>query len=241
MRRSRPRVSFQNYTLITTDDGSRTLFCDAAGESYHSESGAVAEAEHVFVRLSAAPQRLQAGGGTLEILEVGFGTGLNFLLTANYAVADVALRYCAVESTPLPGEVFQEMGFKSIVDDPRLVDGVAKALAVVADRRRRSVTQEITPRVTLDLRVGDACGANFRAQQFDIVYHDAFSPAANPLLWEPRFLQQLFNTLRPGGCLVTYCVRSIVQRSLKEAGFAVEKHPGPVGGKREVLRAIKER
>lgn len=239
MTRTRPRAPFGHHTLITTDDGSRTLFSDTAGESYHSESGAVAEAEHVFVGLSGAARRLQRDGEVLDLLEIGFGTGLNFLLTACKAVGDVSLRYHAVESTPLPPEVFHELGFQSIVADGRLIDGVAGALSSVRSGEKRAVAVEITPHVRLHLHITDARAADLGVQQFGVVYHDAFSPSANPPLWEPTFLQQLFNALRPGGCLVTYCARSAVQRSLKEVGFRVEKHPGPPGGKREVLRAVR--
>ncbi len=73
----------------------------------------------------------------------------------------------------------------------------------------------------------------------DAVYFDAFSPQTSPELWTVEVFQAMYGLLKPRGRLVTYCVKRSVQDGLRQVGFDVCKTPGPSGGKREVLVAVK--
>lgn len=77
------------------------------------------------------------------------------------------------------------------------------------------------------------------AGPFDAIYFDPFAPEVDGQFWQADYLAKLFPLLRSGGTLVSYCVKSVVQRSLRNAGFAVRTVRGPAGGKREVLIATR--
>jgi tRNA U34 5-methylaminomethyl-2-thiouridine-forming methyltransferase MnmC len=96
---------------------------------------------------------------------------------------------------------------------------------------------------SLNLIIGDATAIDMPTDfprlksYFDAVYFDAFSPETNPCLWTESIMKQMFEILRPGGTLTSYCVKSVVRKTLQSVGFEVNRLPGPVGGKREVLKA----
>ena len=241
-----------------TDDGSRTLWNEQLDETYHSGCGAVLESLVVYLHNSAILARMSKSEPT-AVLEYGLGTGTAFLLTA--AVAELhraALRYRALELSVLPAAVFADLRFDDCKLD-RLDDASAARFGEVLHAAQRlipklaqwrsSLPEEvvegtyratITEHVELEVVVGDAC--NYRAgngDSFDAVYFDPFSPATNPLLWTREVYEVAMNSLRPGGALVSYCVKSAVRHDLEALGFAVHKLSGPVGGKREVLMAVK--
>src|ERR1700749_101538 len=96
--------------IVTTADGSNTIFNSEVGENYHSRHGALQESRHVFVESGlkyflASNKKVSSNGGDLEgvsILEVGFGTGLNFLLSADYCITgNIQLDYTGIEAYPL--------------------------------------------------------------------------------------------------------------------------------------------
>lgn len=227
---------------VATADGSATLYSPRYGQTYHSHHGAVTESAWVFVEGSGVGRRLRAGGA-VRVLEVGFGTGLNFLLTADLARgAGAPLRYRALERDPLPGGTIRRLGYDRHLKHPTLVDELvawldrSEAVGTAAEPRRLHVG---TPRCPCELvlDVGDATEADVGSGAFDAVYHDAFSPDANPELWAEPFLARLVAALAPGGALVTYTVKGTVRRALTALGLHVEKRPGPPGGKREMLWA----
>ena len=80
--------------------------------------------------------------------------------------------------------------------------------------------------------------AVFPPEKYNVIYFDAFSPEAQPELWNADIFTKLFATLKKGGVMTTYSCKGSVKRALKAAGFSIEKLPGPPG-KREFLRATK--
>ena len=80
--------------------------------------------------------------------------------------------------------------------------------------------------------------AAFPPEKYDVIYFDAFSPEAQAELWTTDIFTKLFATLKKGGVMTTYSCKGSVKRALKQAGFSIEKLPGPPG-KREFLRATK--
>lgn len=219
-----------------TRDGSATLYSARYAQPYASEHGALKEARSVFLAGSGVGERL-ARGETARVLEVGFGTGLNFFVTAAACLQNPAagLRYTALEHLLLDAPTVEELGYGPLVGG--VVEGYLRWRENLAEP---SGTQLFgAGRVQLELLVGEALAQPLPAEGFHAVYHDAFSPEVNPELWTEAFLERLVTTLLPGGALVSYCVQGAVRRRLAALGLAVTKRPGPPGGKREVLAAYK--
>lgn len=226
------------FAIQPTADGSETLFSAEYGQSYHSTFGALTESTHVFLTGTQAEGRLAAGQAT-RILEIGFGTGLNFFLTAARAQAGgAALNYTALEKALPPAERLAALNHGQLLPD---IAGLRHDFLAW-----RAALPELLPPgeyrwrpsdgLQLDVIAGDAAQADIPGPGFHAIYLDAFSPDANPELWTLPFLARLFARLRPGGWLATYSVKGEVRRNLAAAGFAVHKRPGPPG-KRHVLAA----
>lgn len=216
--------------LILTKDGSHTIAIPSMNVTYHSMHGAIQESLHVFIEAglkSMSPHsRLEA-----RIFEMGFGTGLNALLTL--AEADNMpwpVHYTAVELFPLEQGELQSLNYCEQLNRPEL-QPVFEDLHAAGWEKETQIKQNFT---LLKLR---SSLLNLPAlPPFDLVYFDAFAPAAQPELWTPEVFRILYDLLLPGGILVTYCSKGDVRRAMQSAGFQVEKIPGPPG-KREMVRA----
>ncbi|MBW6460934.1 MAG: tRNA (5-methylaminomethyl-2-thiouridine)(34)-methyltransferase MnmD [Bacteroidales bacterium] len=219
--------------LKITGDGSHTLFIPELNEHYHSHYGAVTESLHVFI--GAGYDHVKTGKNQINILEIGFGTGLNAYLTWLSAVKDnVQIRYFALEPHPLPVVICSDLHFPPYTDSKES----KKTFLLLHE----SPWEEWTP---LDdffalLKIQQTIQQYVSAGGFfDLVYFDAFGPDVQPDMWTAEVFKKMFAALKPGGTLVTYSTKGQVKRNLKEAGFGIEKLPGPFG-KREILRAIKQ-
>lgn len=220
--------------LQTTDDGSHTLFVPDLNEHYHSTHGALQESELVFIQngLHHIPECVKE----INVLEVGFGTGLNALLTVLESKKQRRkINYVAIEPEPVAEDILENLNYASIIGSTEAA-GYYKKIheagwvypAFLSDYFIISKIQAKLEEITL------------RDEQFHLVYFDAFGPDVQPELWTEKIFAQLHKCLKPDGILVTYSCKGIVKRALKAAGFAIEKLPGPAG-KREVLRAVKMR
>lgn len=219
--------------LVTTADGSQSLFLPALGEHYHSSHGALSESRHVFIAhgLGAAkPVRAR-----LQVLEIGFGSGLNALLTwSDCRRRGVAADYTALEPFPLLAGETARLNHADWLDDGDAHE-VFVNMHACAWRTPQSFGDSFTLRKLPDL-LQEFCPS----QAFDLIYFDAFSPQVQPELWTQGVFAKLFACTNRGGLLVTYCAKGEVRRQLRAAGFAVERLPGSPG-KREMTRAWKER
>lgn len=193
------------------------------------------ESRHVFLAAPSLAKRLHARS-VVRVLEIGFGSGLNFLLAADLALrAGAQLHYTALEIALPSGEQFLALEHAQWLDHPTLAERVAGSL--LANRRQGPHTRHLHHGgVQLDLYLQDATAADLGRHWHDVVFHDGFSPATCPSLWTDVFLSRCVQSLRAGGCLVTYCARGAVRRSLLATGAQVDRLPGPPG-KREMLRA----
>ena len=220
-----------------TQDGSRTLYSEHYAQTFHSDKGAVTESKHVFLQASGVAERLQRGERA-AVLEVGFGTGLNFFITADFALKNKApLHFVSLEQTLLPASTVKELGFERYLKAPVLERYLSFREGLPNRVEAGKYDLELGDGVGLELRVGDATEQTFSENTFDAVYQDAFSPDANPELWTDTFFDRLYRALKPGCVLTTYSVKGEVRRRLQRLGFTVEKRPGPPGGKREMLWA----
>jgi tRNA U34 5-methylaminomethyl-2-thiouridine-forming methyltransferase MnmC len=236
-------------TLIQTADGSKTLHSERYAQTFHSDKGAVTESKHVFLESSAVAPNLRIGESQ-QVLEIGFGTGLNFLLTADVALKHQAsLKYVALEQTLLPASTVQQLGYEEYLEKKEVLESHLQFRASLPDEVANGHYVFEYGTVRLELLIGEATtkildtnlfGVNKpSANLFDAIYQDAFSPDANPELWSEDFFATLYTSLKPKGKLTTYSVKGDVRRTLQKVGFAVEKRPGPPGGKREMLLAAK--
>lgn len=212
-----------------SDDGSTTLRVLDWDEPYHSKHGAIQESQHVFLK-----QGLHGfDGPEVRILEMGFGTGLNALLTFIYARKHgLKIRYTGLEAYPLKQEEWTKMNYLEQLSAEEF-QPVWQLMHTVASNKWASLDKDFEfYRAELDVR-------DFRSEpQYHLIYYDAFGPRVQPDLWTVPILEKMYAALLPEGRLVTYCSKGSVRRHMQEVGFRVEKLEGPPG-KREMLRAIK--
>lgn len=218
--------------LILTKDGSHTVAVPDMNVTYHSVHGAIQESMHVFIE--AGFKDLAAGLEQVHIFEMGFGTGLNALLTLIEAQQKaLPVSYTAVELFPLEQSELQTLNYCEQLNRP--------ALQPVFEQLHSSKWEEkvtIQPGFTLFKTRTDLLHFINLSNPFHLIYFDAFAPSAQPELWTPAIFQKMYELLLPGGRLVTYCSKGDVRRAMQTAGFRVEKIPGPPG-KREIVRAWK--
>lgn len=218
---------------IETEDGSNTLYSERFQQTYHSVHGASTETRHVFLQASGTARRLRNGIAT-SVLEIGFGLGLNFLLTADMAKScRVPLWYTAFEFDLISADQFDQLTYSSQLQHPQLCTVARNCISSTA-----SVHRERLDQIQLELFRQDVSSARLPPDHFDVLYLDAFSPASNPECWTEAAFQNYYLTLKPGGVLSTYSAQGTARRRMLAAGFTVEKQPGPPG-KREMLIAAK--
>lgn len=214
--------------LRLTADGLPTLYLPDLDVTFHSMNGSVQEARHVFIENGL--RFIASESKQVSILEVGFGTGLNALLTAQYAKENaIHVNYLGLEAYPVEEAIWKEISY---LDD--------RAAQVFYFQMMALPFGEIK-----------ACHAHFSltkvaahiqdyatTEKFDLIYYDAFGPKAQPEMWELAIFDKLYSLLNPGGALVTYCAQGQFKRNLKSLGMRVEGLPGPPG-KREMTRGVK--
>ncbi len=221
--------------LLKTDDGSYTLVYPDHQETYHSKFGALTESDQVYLRNSGVYQRL-ANLQPTAILEIGFGTGFNFVHTASHANSyNCPLSYTAYEIEPLNKNIALQVLNHNAPGNPDLCEFTADTISCITTNETE-VTASFNEQTSLRLIRADATSHKMPASSFDAIYLDAFSSKNNPLLWNTNFLKQLHAAARPESTLATYCVSGQFRKALTEAGFNWQKLPGPKG-KREVLIA----
>lgn len=216
--------------LKVTGDGSHTLFVPSLNEHYHSVFGAIQESKHIFI--DAGLKALPSGMTTIEILEVGFGTGLNALLTCLEAWnSNPKVRYSSVEKWPVSIGMSSLLNFPDQIDTPGARDVFEHIHAAPWDD-----CVEISNHFSLRKIHADLIDYQPEPARFNLVYFDAFGPDVQPEMWTEDVFAKMFSAMKSGGILVTYSTKGTVKRNLKGAGFTIEKLPGPPG-KREMLRA----
>ena len=209
-----------------TADGSATLYVEELDEHYHSVKGALTESEHIY-RDCAFLHR--SNGTPMRLLEIGFGTGLNAVVTAMVADADHPVHYISLEKYPVEAQLLTTLGYAKQVDNTLLQ-------AIHNAEWNKPVA--ITPYFTLEKRQADYL-ADPLPDSIDIVYFDAFAPEKQPEMWSEEAFTRLYNALAPQAVLTTYCAKGHIRRLLSSLGLTVERLAGPIGGKREILRASK--
>lgn len=214
--------------LKLTEDGSHTLFVPEIDECYHSTHGAIQESRHIFIEAGLK----QCSKSEIRILEIGFGTGLNAFLTFLEAEkSEKQIHYTTLEFFPVAVETALLLNYPKELapDKSQFFEKLHSA--------EWNVEIPVTPYFRLNKIETDFTGFVFK-DNFDVVYFDAFSPEKQPEMWSEALFEKIYAHCNSGAILTTYCAKGIVRRAILEAGFVVERLPGPPG-KREILRGLK--
>ena len=220
--------------IVKTGDGSTTIQITDWNEQYHSMHGAVQEAKHVFLKMGFDFwKELHPETTLLHILEIGFGTGLNALLTLIHAEKiQQNIHYEGVEAYPVLAEEIAQLNY--------LETAQAETYAAVFEKMHQTSweqTETITETFQLKKRK-QRFETITDVDQHDLIYFDAFGARVQPELWGASIFEKMYTALKTGGVLVTYAAKGSVRRAMQAVGFTVERLPGPPG-KREMLRAVK--
>jgi len=215
--------------IITTEDGSVTIYLPEMQETYHSKFGAIQEAYHVFIKngLDLVKDR------PISVLEIGFGTGLNAFITFLEAAGrGQDIHYTTVEAYPVSAEEAAQLNYVTQLN--------AAPYAEVFAHMHNSTWG-------VDVKLSDGFTLNKRQQRFeevndvnryDLIYFDAFGYPSQPDLWSEAIFNAMHAALKTNGILVTYACRTVIKKAMQQAGFTTQKLAGPPG-KREMLRAYK--
>lgn len=218
--------------LVTTADGSKTIYNSEVGENYHSRHGALQESRHVFLESGLQYFLEHNSASKVSILEVGLGTGLNFLLSADYCTdKQINLDHIGIEAYPLTDELISQTGYNQYISES-LWNSFIK-------RYPDSLKNPVKINPYCQLQTAHCQLINFtNNQQYDVIYFDAFASARQPEMWDEEAIAHTIQFLKNGGVFVTYAITGNLKRTLKGLGLKVEKAPG-APGKREMLRAVK--
>ena len=219
--------------LTQTADGSNTLYNQTIGEHYHSSHGALQESRHVFLEAGLKYNIEQRKAQEISILEVGSGTGLNFILSYAHCEAEnIKLSYTGIEAFPLSQETIQQTNYQEYV--PLTI------WQSFIDQYETTLTQKQVLSPLCELEIAHTTLADFKTEVlFDVLYFDAFSVQHQPEMWTNEMIAHACSFIKEGGTFVSYAITGNLKRAVKACGFTIEKLPG-APGKREMLRAVKE-
>lgn len=195
-------------------------------DPYFSLENGMHETRHVFLQGNALPERFVDG---FHIAELGFGTGLNFLVALQAFRAsgcEGVLRFTSFEAFP--------MGMDDLHTALTAFDGLPDDLTHAQQFPEHLSGDDFELRVI----VGDArTTLPLWSEQADAWFLDGFSPAKNPELWSPDLMAQVAAHTVAGGTAATYTAAGFVRRGLADAGFDVTRTQG-FGRKRHMTQAV---
>lgn len=225
--------SFEKRELIVSQDGSSSLYLPGLDETYHNRRGALTESEFIFIEKGLKNKALESSGSApIRVLEVGMGTGLNVLLTQRFADSTSKLvEMVTLEPYPLTPSEWEALNYGELLNMREEFNALHEASWEKAI--------ELSPFFTITKLKTRLETLDGYQNAFDVIYMDAFAPSRQSEIWSKDNLTILFNSLRDGGILVTYCAQGQFKRDLKEVGFMTEHPSGPLG-KKEMAIARKE-
>ena len=218
--------------IFITQDHSHSINIIGTNITYHSKYGAIRESKHIYIE--AALKQLLNKKSCINIFEMGFGTGLNALLTlAEAEDSSQKIYYETIEAFPLEKQIFEKLNYCEQLIRPDLKSSFLKL-------HNCEWQKEISVNPFFDFKKINTSFQNYIfSKHFDIIFYDAFAPGAQPELWTTEIFIKLFDALSQNALLVTYCSKGDTKRAMQAAGFVVQKLPGPLY-KREILRAVKK-
>ncbi len=217
--------------IITTKDGSQSLLNPELNETYHSIHGARQESLHVFIKNGLDFTVSHFAKRSVKILEIGFGTGLNALLTTQYAKENkVEIEYTTLEAFPVNESIWQQLNYAQ--------SEIERNIFYKLHHEPWDQWTEISPDFVLKKLNTTLQLVSLDHNYFDLIYFDAFAPNKQPEMWTVPMLQKTIESLVSNGVLVTYCAKGQLKRDLTSLGTTVEALQGPPG-KREMIRVMK--
>ena len=218
--------------IKTTLDGSKTLYISDLNECYHSHNGAIQEAEHVFIKNGLK----NVYDYEINILEMGFGTGLNALVTINeYLKNDKnhVFHYFTIEKYPVNNREIVELNYAKHFTFENAQEIYQKIHELDWNKTHEILPNFFFTKYNLDF---------FKIKEINLpainlVYYDCFGAKVQPDLWEKPLFEIVKSKMKEGGLLTTYSSKGSVRRILKELNFEVTKLEGPKG-KREMINAV---
>lgn len=216
--------------IFITADGSTSINLPDWNEQYHSKHGAIQEAYHVFIKYGLDAF---AENATLNLLEIGFGTGLNCFITfLESEKRNLTINYDGVEAYPVTYEESKHLNYVQVLQAQKHEDAFDRIHKTTWEERHKISTNfQLKKRKQLFENITDK-------NKFDIIYFDAFGSRVQPELWTENIFQKMYDALKPNGILVTYSAKGSARRAMQKIGFEVKKVPGPLC-KREMMRAVK--
>jgi tRNA U34 5-methylaminomethyl-2-thiouridine-forming methyltransferase MnmC len=216
--------------IITTSDGSHSLLNTSLNETYHSVHGALQESKHVFIKNGLQFFSDKNSRSPIRVFEMGFGTGLNALLTKLWADdKQREVHYTSLEMIPLEKNLYEQLNYADTDQSRKLF----------LELHQAPWGQEVSfQNFTLKKIKGNLESIIFSPESFDIIYYDAFAPSKQPKLWEISVLEKVVSWMCQDSIFVTYCAKGQLKRDLKMLGTTVETLPGPPG-KKEMVRVLK--
>ncbi len=223
--------SLSKNKLVSTDDGSHTLYNVLMDEHYHSTHGAIQESMHVFIKAGLEEFLQNNPTNQIKILEVGFGTGLNAFLTLikSLGTKNVNYSYTSLEPYPIENELINVFNFPNSQKEINLFQKLH-----YSSWGRSNIILNNFELLKIKIKLKDLVTSD----RYDIIYYDAFGPNSQEEMWKIENFKKLYKLSTRNGILVTYCAKGQVRRDLQEVGYKIERLKGPIG-KREMLRATK--
>lgn len=224
-----------NY-VKQTGDGSTTLISEKFNQPYHSLSGAVAESRYVFFETSGLAENLTADSN-LNILEIGFGSGMNLVILMDYikkSRADINITFTTFEAYPIEPHLLSNMDFG---DQLRYLEyhGLLQQIFSTASPGWNS--HQITPNINLNLFIGLFDELNYpEDEEFDYIMHDPFSPDSNPAGWSAELFKRIAKYSSDNAMLTTYSAATSARAAMAVAGWNIARAPGALS-KREMTVA----
>ncbi len=223
-----------HYADVTIDNGtpSSTQFDDI----YFSPHDGTGESYYNFIEGNQLPERFKhLDTETFTVAETGFGTGLNFFLTAELWQETVqtkqTLHYISVEKHPIPNQTLKQIYQQNHWLNELSEDFFNQYSQCTSGHNAIKIGDNII----LSLLIGEA-NEQFQQLAFlaDAWFLDGFAPSKNPDMWSPELFGSIAKKTNHKGSFATFTAASMVRRNLQAAGFVVNKSKG-FGRKRERL------
>jgi tRNA U34 5-methylaminomethyl-2-thiouridine-forming methyltransferase MnmC len=223
-------------TLLPTLDGSLTFYNQEIHQTYHSLNGALQEARHVFLENGLLHYLEKSQRREVSVLEVGFGSGLNFLVVADYCESKaLSLSYCALEPFLLSKDLFMESGYNKWIHQQKIWN------RLIASFPEPFIDHSLLPLgefVKLELIKKKIQDFN-SPKRFDLIFYDAFAPDTQPEMWESNTIEKVLSFLKPNGIFITYSITGNLKRIFRSLDFTIDRPKG-AAGKREMFRAYQK-
>ncbi len=219
--------------FLITEDGSHTIYIPEIDETYHSIHGAIQESNYVFIFQGLQYFISKEKASKIKIFEVGFGTGLNALLSAiNGEKLNIKIKYESLELYPFTNEEISQLNYPELVHHP-------SAKLQFTNIHKASWGEWVKISESMLIKKLKVPIQEYEANElFDLCYFDAFAPNKQPEMWTIEILKIIYSLLKRHGVYVTYCAKGQLKRDLEHVGFEVETLPGPPG-KMQMVRATK--